>query len=371
MTAHKKSSLDQLTSIQLEVNSRCNLSCPTCLKNYYAANWQEQDIEFQLVKDIAAQLPPEINIHLQGWGEPLLHPDLFKIIAYLKSKKFSVSFTTNGTVMDKTIARHLVESGLDGLTFSMTGGCATTQDAARGSETFIKMQQSVTCFQKIKEESGVSNIKTAISYMVTPKNINELPKAIAWAKKARIDTFVTVHLTQAGNREQQKFHFSLAEEYNKKHLMLRIRCHSQVLFSSMRLRLHPFSPGLAPVCDKDPRHSLFISATGDVAPCVFQRPPINGEISWYYHNRICQQKPLVFGSLKSEKLEDIWNKEKYRNVRQLFADRCNFHDQQLAKVGYSMEGAQQLEHARNNIRNYFNRHLPPQPCSCCYKLEGF
>ena len=371
MPNNEKSTVDQLTNVQLEINSRCNLRCATCLKTYYTSDWQENDMDFSLLKEIASQLPKKINLHIQGWGEPLLHPDIFKIIVHLKSKDFSVSFTTNGTTMDKTIARNLIKSGLDGLTFSMTGGCEETHDNIRGKETFNQLQENVSCFQQVKEELGANCLKTAISYMVTPNNIDELPSAIAWAKKVHIDTFVTVHLTQAGSKEQQKYHFSLADDYNRKHLMLRIRSHTQALFSPMGLKLHPFSPGLAPVCDKDPRHNLFISAAGDVSPCVFQRPPIDKEITWFYHEKTCLQKPLIFGNLREEELEDIWNKEKYRNFRNIFDNRCKFHDEQLAKVGYSMEGAQQLEDARNNIRNYFNSHQPPPSCSCCYKLEGF
>lgn len=65
---------------------------------------------------ILSQLPDKVSIHLQEWGEPLLHPDTLSHVRQLKATGATVSFTTNGTFMDTTLAESLVDSGLDGLT---------------------------------------------------------------------------------------------------------------------------------------------------------------------------------------------------------------------------------------------------------------
>lgn len=365
------SSVEQITTIQLELNSSCNLLCNSCLKPYYIDQWKEIDMESNLFNRVITQLPPNADIHLQGWGEPLLHPQLFSFIKQLKEEDFVVSFTTNGTIMTTALAKDILVSGLDGLTFSMAGSCPQTQDAIRGNGTFQRLIETLAIFNEEKKTCLHHTPKTAVSYLVTPETVDELPKAISLCSKAGIDTFVTVHLSQAGSTRQHKYHFSLTDEYNRNHLMLRIRSHTQALFSPIGLQLHPFSPGLAPICDKDPLHSIFISATGDVSPCVFLCPPVSDGITWHYHETQTERKPLHFGNLKEQTLEKIWNSKDYSAFRETYRRRRDFHDEQLSQVRYSMEGAKQLEQARDNIQTFFETHPPPEACRSCYKTEGF
>ena len=365
------SSVDQITTIQLELNSSCNLLCNSCLKPYYIGQWQETDMDSTLFHRVITELPPRTNIHLQGWGEPLLHPKLFSYIKQLKEEDFTVSFTTNGTIMTSELAQDILRSGLDGITFSMAGSCPQTQDALRGKGTFQRLLETLNIFDREKKACLHHTPKTAVSYLVTPETVDELPKAISLCSKAGIDTFVTVHLSQAGSRQQHKYHFSLTDEYNRNHLMTRIRSHTQALFSPIGLQLHPFSPGLAPICDKNPLHSLFISARGDVSPCVFLCPPVSDSIHWHYHGTETERKPVHFGNIKTRSLEEIWNSTEYTAFRETYRRRRDFHDEQLSQVKYSMEGAKQLEQARDNIQSFFETHPPPEVCRSCYKTEGF
>src|SRR6185369_2951301 len=53
------------------------------------------------------------QIDLVGRGEPLLHPHAADMVAYAKDRGFTVIMTTNGSRMDGTTARKLIDSRLD------------------------------------------------------------------------------------------------------------------------------------------------------------------------------------------------------------------------------------------------------------------
>lgn len=53
------------------------------------------------------------NVHLQGWGEPLLNPHIFEMIQIAKSKNCTASLTTNGFNLTPEISERLMKESLD------------------------------------------------------------------------------------------------------------------------------------------------------------------------------------------------------------------------------------------------------------------
>lgn len=68
-----------LTTVNVELTSRCNKNCWMCGrrrtdKEFPEIALQYGDMDFDLVKRIAKQLPPNIVVQLHNNGEPLLYP---------------------------------------------------------------------------------------------------------------------------------------------------------------------------------------------------------------------------------------------------------------------------------------------------------
>ncbi len=71
--------LHGLGNVNVELTSRCNKSCWMCGRrdidnNYPELALQYGDMDFELVKKIAEQLPPNIVVQLHNNGESLLYP---------------------------------------------------------------------------------------------------------------------------------------------------------------------------------------------------------------------------------------------------------------------------------------------------------
>ncbi len=358
--------------VQIEITSRCNLSCRTCLKHACEDRWLSRDFDPKLFTRLLPQLHNAAGIHLQGWGEPLLVEQLEEYIGLAKKVGLVVSFTTNGTTMTPLRAETLITSGVDAVTFSMAGARATTHDHLRGKGSFESSWQSLGTLQQGKEKLRSATPKIAVSYLLTPETVIQLPEAVKLARKAGVDFFSTVHLTLAGSPEQEILQLLCSDSKKSRHLK-KMRQHANwaALFGKMKLDLKPFTPSPTPVCDKNPIKNFFIGADGSVSPCVFLQPPIAGGIPWITPNGVKLLPRLSFGSLEEKDLADIWNAKEYRDFRKIFQDRLEIYTKAMAQVGFGMDGPEQFEHALKVIRRGFRKFPPPTVCSYCLKMDGF
>jgi MoaA/NifB/PqqE/SkfB family radical SAM enzyme len=91
-----------LTTVNVELTSRCNKNCWMCGRRRIEREFPEialtyGDMDFDLVRKIAKQLPPHIVVQLHNNGEPLLYPR-FGEAASLFAKQIT-SIDTNGKLL--------------------------------------------------------------------------------------------------------------------------------------------------------------------------------------------------------------------------------------------------------------------------------
>jgi MoaA/NifB/PqqE/SkfB family radical SAM enzyme len=91
-----------LTTVNVELTSRCNKNCWMCGRRRIDREFPEialqyGDMDFDLVKRIAKQLPPNIVVQLHNNGEPLLYPG-FGEAASLFSQQIKC-IDTNGKLL--------------------------------------------------------------------------------------------------------------------------------------------------------------------------------------------------------------------------------------------------------------------------------
>lgn len=361
--------------IQVEPTSRCTLRCTTCLRGSHPTLWQERDLDPALFDRLSPVFARTGGVHLQGWGEPLLHRNLTDFISRVRAEGSRASFTTNGTVMDEALARRLLDSGIDAITFSMAGAGPSTQDPLRGRGSFALLNRSLTILNRVKKQQKTKKPLLAVSYLLTPETQADILPALVLCRKWGVRLFAGVHLTHAANDQQLKMRVFQLEGQNRSGTVWKTRrrlAALQALVFRIELRLPADAPSLLPICDKNPLENLFIAADGSVSPCVFHTPPLNRKMVWLGPQSEATQKiPVRFGTLQDEDLDTIWNTPEYTDFRTRFKRRVEMYQHAMSKVGYDMDGIEQLEQARNRIRQAFRTHPPPDPCRNCTKLGGF
>ena len=100
----------------LYVTDQCNLDCFYCTEyDNRVPHPSLEDLKkwIRKIKELGC-----IRIGLQG-GEPLLHPDIVRIVQYCKALDLSPSMATNGFMLTPTLIQDLENAGLDSMQISV------------------------------------------------------------------------------------------------------------------------------------------------------------------------------------------------------------------------------------------------------------
>jgi radical SAM protein with 4Fe4S-binding SPASM domain len=108
--------LKTFKKVYIEITSVCNLACSFCPQTSRKANFIKLD-KFNHILD---QIKPHTNfIYLHVKGEPLLHPEIDKLLDASHAKGFKVNITTNGTLIKKAKHKILGKPALRQMNFSL------------------------------------------------------------------------------------------------------------------------------------------------------------------------------------------------------------------------------------------------------------
>ena len=107
----------------LEITRRCNLSCVHCGSDCSSAvSGEELTTESWLkIIDYIASVYSPLPVMVITGGEPLVHPDLFRITEALGEKGFPWGMVTNGYTLDEKTLNKLISHKIASITLSFDG----------------------------------------------------------------------------------------------------------------------------------------------------------------------------------------------------------------------------------------------------------
>lgn len=160
--------------ICFEVTNRCNLDCLHCNKIINKA--PVRDIPVELVDSILEQARPfhPRVIALTG-GEPTVHKDFERLVATVAHHDIDYTLTTNAQNFresHKVLLRHA--DRLKGLTFSLEGASAASNDPIRGQGSFDRVMDAMELSRRHGFSFGVQTV-------VSTANLKELEAIVALA----------------------------------------------------------------------------------------------------------------------------------------------------------------------------------------------
>lgn len=159
---HKADKYEVLTDfpmhLDVELSGICNLKCDFCFQNGLI-NKPLGLMELKLFKKIIDEgaLKGLCSLKLQIRGESLLHPNIFDCIAYAKDAGIlDVQITTNATLLNDDISKKIIESGLDGIVFSVDNQHSESYETRFDNQTYTDIECSIKRFLKIRAKVGNS-----------------------------------------------------------------------------------------------------------------------------------------------------------------------------------------------------------------------
>ncbi|NQU19302.1 radical SAM protein [bacterium] len=169
--------------IQISLTYRCNLKCKMCsIVNLLS---QEEELSTKQIFHIIdeAYVYGIKEVLLTG-GEPFIRNDIFKICEYAHQKGLRSIITTNGVLIDESLAGQIAKSKVNHLHFSLDG-LEKTNDFFRGQGVFEKAIGAINILNKKRKNNH--SFSLGIAYTVMDNNVSEISEIIKLADDLGVD----------------------------------------------------------------------------------------------------------------------------------------------------------------------------------------
>lgn len=185
------------TFVQIEPVGQCNLQCrmcPVAFRRDAPPDGSPAFMRFEHFVGLIEQFPDLKELHLQGLGEPMMHPRFFDMVAYASNKGIAVTTNSNLTLMSDARAERVVTSGLAGLHISFDGATPATYEDIRRGATFDGVLDNIekVCRARIRLQSMRPALRLIM--VVMRRNLEELPDLIRLAHRCSISSVFVQHL---------------------------------------------------------------------------------------------------------------------------------------------------------------------------------
>jgi len=312
--------------IQVEVTSACNAACIYCPRTVYRKIWEDRHLPLETFKKLKPAFADTRHIHLQGWGEPFLHPEFFEMVAIAKASAFQVGTTTNATLLNEETVRKVIESGIDILAFSLAG---TTErnDVIRKGTSLKKVLKAIETLNREKEKRGTSAPEIHVAYMLFRSGMAELESLPSLLEGAGVSQGVisTLDFVPTDELRKEAVIPATQDEYEEVRSVLD-RVVEAGREKGLSIHYHLVSPEKRrEVCTENIQKALCISSDGAVTPCVYTNLGVSGTYYDLQGKKVSYER-MVFGNIKEKDVKDIWKQESYK------AFRCSFHKGELAST---------------------------------------
>jgi MoaA/NifB/PqqE/SkfB family radical SAM enzyme len=145
------------TYVQIEPVGQCNLRCKMCPINFREDQplvGSSKMMQFELYTRLVDQFANLKILHLQGLGEPMLHPRFFDMVEYAAQKGVRVTTNTNLTLLNDKKVERCITSGLETLYFSIDGTTAETYENIRINAQFHRVISNLKLLVDAKRRLG-------------------------------------------------------------------------------------------------------------------------------------------------------------------------------------------------------------------------
>jgi len=258
--------------IHIENTNACNANCLICAREKMTRPIGFMDFPLfkKIINECSMHRGTIREVHLHGYGEPLLDRMIFDKIRYAKSKGIKkVYFVTNASLLKSDVARALIYSGLDRIKFSFYGMTKETYEKIHIGLKFEEAEENVRNFLTIRKQKKSRNPSVNIQFV--PQNDNLREKDIFFNKWDKL-----IDRKSGDCIEEFYLHnWIYGRDYNPKGKET----------VDLRSCVIPF-------------YLIQILWNGDVVPCVFD---FNGK--------------MPMGEIRTKSIKEVWRDKRYKLLR--------------------------------------------------------
>lgn len=174
-------------TVQLDITGRCNNNCIGCwVHSPYIKDFprdKNKELSFKLIARLINELAGmgTQEIFLAGSGEPLLHPQIMRIISLIKKKDFKLNIISNALLLTEKMSKLLVDSQVEMITASIWAGDGQSYirtHPGKESKDFYTIKDNLCFLDKLKSERKVFLPKVKIYNVICNLNYDDITRMI-------------------------------------------------------------------------------------------------------------------------------------------------------------------------------------------------
>lgn len=182
--------------LQIEPSSICNYRCVFCFESDKAFTRRSAGFMGHMPFDLFRRIIDEAHgkvefISLASRGEPLLCPDIEKMLAYTRGKFLNLKLNTNASLLDENKCHAILQGGVKTLVFSADAAAEPLYSQLRVGGKLANVLANIERFQKIRAtQYPGANMITRVSgvKMSDQQNLDEMQRL--WGELADQVAFV-------------------------------------------------------------------------------------------------------------------------------------------------------------------------------------
>jgi MoaA/NifB/PqqE/SkfB family radical SAM enzyme len=256
------------------------------------------------------------ELHLQGLGEPLLHPRFFDMVRYAVARGVEVSTNTNLTALSERRAEDCVKSGLHRMHVSLDAASAETYEYIRVGARLKKVLRNLEWVRAAKTRLNAERPEIRLVAVAMRRNLEELPALVRLAHEYGVLSLSVQHLAHDFSEASLPTKYRSMREFVERETLLNeeparvrrwfdgARAEARALGVDLRLPNTSLQPRPASLrgrarCDW-PWRGAYVAYSGEAMPCCMVATPDR----------------LNLGSMTKEGVAPVWNGEAYRDFRE-------------------------------------------------------
>jgi MoaA/NifB/PqqE/SkfB family radical SAM enzyme len=301
--------------VQIEPVGRCNLRCRMCPVQFRDHGGASALLDFDAYCRLLEGFPALTELHLQGLGEPLMHPRFFDMVRHAAARGIRVSTNTNLTLLTHARAQEAVSCGLAEISVSLDAASSPLYESIRIDARLPRVLRNLDRLLRSRDAAPAPP-RIRIVMVLMRRNLGELEPMVDLAARRGVDGLFVQRLCHdfsesslpAAYRSMREFVSAEAlgaGDYPAMHSAFE-RAREQARAVGLDLRLPRIEPRTlpqqrsagAPRCDW-PWRGAYISWRGEAMPCCMVATP----------DRAC------LGDMLRDGVDPVWNGTAYRDFR--------------------------------------------------------
>ena len=157
----------------IEVTDICNIHCEGCYRQHLTGHKSLEELKEEVQFFLKWRNPDNFSI---AGGEPLIHPQIIDLVAYIAEQGVKPVILTNGQALEPKLLHELKKAGLAGFTMHVDSHQGRPHWKNRNEKEHNELRQHFA--DMIYQEGGLYLIFNSTVY---PDTFHEIPEVVRWA----------------------------------------------------------------------------------------------------------------------------------------------------------------------------------------------